>query len=93
MTRFLTPVNANGAILKENQKMFFQERRMNVIAKSAMVLGCSLLIHSAAFADKFDSCPDPEAARKFVKACMQESPYNTRETCEQRALEKLCSGK
>ncbi|MGD2139566.1 MAG: hypothetical protein PVH25_04150 [Burkholderiales bacterium] len=46
----------------------------------------------AAWADKFDSCPDPEAARKYVKVCMQESPYNTKETCEEIALRKFCSG-
>ena len=44
-------------------------------------------------ADKFDSCPDPEAARKYVKTCMQENPYNTKETCEEIALRKFCSEK
>jgi len=44
-----------------------------------------------ASADKFDACPDPEAARNFVKACMQENPYNTKEACEERALKSLCS--
>ncbi len=51
-----------------------------------------LVFVPAALADKFDTCPDPEAARKFVKACMQENPYNTKEACEERALQKLCSG-
>ena len=45
-----------------------------------------------ALAGKLDACPDPTAAEQFVKACMQENPYNTREACEQRALKKLCSG-
>ena len=46
-----------------------------------------------ALADKFDSCPDPDAARKYVKSCMQENPYNTKETCEEIALRKFCSEK
>ena len=53
----------------------------------------ALLLSAGASAGKLDACPDPAAAEKFVKACMQENPYNTREACEQRALERLCSGK
>ena len=65
-----------------------------------MTLTAKLLVATAALAfipttlaGKFDACPDPAAAEQFVKACMQENPYNTREACEERALKKLCSGK
>ena len=56
----------------------------------------SLLLSGAAThaqQDKFSACPDPEAARKYVKQCQQENPYNTLEVCEERALEKLCAAK
>jgi hypothetical protein len=43
--------------------------------------------------DKFAKCPDPEAAKQFVQSCMAQNPYNTREVCEQRALEELCGQK
>jgi len=43
--------------------------------------------------DRLAGCPDPAAAQKYVKQCLQENPYNTREVCEERALEKLCSKK
>jgi hypothetical protein len=51
----------------------------------------ALALIPAAMAGKFDACPDPAAAEQFVKACMQENPYNTREACEERALKKLCA--
>lgn len=57
-----------------------------LVAAAAAAFGVTVL------AGKFDACPDPAAAEKFVKACLQENPYNTQEACEQRALEKLCSG-
>jgi len=43
--------------------------------------------------DKFAQCPDPDAAKRYVQQCLGQNPYNTREVCEQRALEELCSGK
>ena len=64
---------------------------MGLIVKSLAVVA-TLVFSATATAGKLDACPDPAAAEKFVKACMQENPYNTREACEQRALEKLCSG-
>lgn len=53
---------------------------------------CTLLFAASAWAqeDKLAACPDPEAARKYVKDCMASNPYNTKETCEALALEKLC---
>jgi hypothetical protein len=52
----------------------------------------ALLIAGSAPAqdDKFAGCPDPDAARKYVKDCLASNPYNSRETCEELALEKLC---
>ena len=64
---------------------------MKLIAK-LMAAVAALMFGATALAGKFDACPDPAAAEKFVKACLQENPYNTQEACEQRALEKLCSG-
>jgi len=58
----------------------------------ALVIASMALMSTVAAADKFDACPDPDAARKWVKACMQENPYNTKESCEERALAKFCSG-
>ena len=43
--------------------------------------------------DKFAQCPDPAAAKRYVQQCLGQNPYNTREVCEERALEELCSGK
>jgi hypothetical protein len=43
--------------------------------------------------DKFAKCPDPEAARRYVKQCLAANPYNTQEVCEERALETLCGKK
>ena len=40
--------------------------------------------------DTFAKCPDPEAARQYVKQCQGANPYNTKEVCEERALEILC---
>ena len=56
------------------------------------VAAAAAALSTTALAGKFDACPDPAAAEMFVKACLQENPYNTQEACEQRALEKLCSG-
>jgi len=57
-----------------------------------VIAAATLVFVPVALADKFDACPDPDAARKYVKACMQENPYNTKEACEERALQKMCSG-
>ena len=43
--------------------------------------------------DRFAGCPDPEAARAYVKRCMQQNPYAPQEVCEQRALEQVCADK
>jgi hypothetical protein len=58
-------------------------------------LACALLAGGTAAQaqDKFADCPDPEAARNYVKQCRNENPYATQEACEERALERLCSGK
>lgn len=40
--------------------------------------------------DKFAKCPDPEAARQYVKQCRAANPYKTVEACEELALEQLC---
>jgi hypothetical protein len=66
--------------------------KMTLTAK-LLVATAALAVIPTALAGKFDACPDPAAAEKYVKACMQENPYNTREACEQRALERFCSGK
>ena len=63
------------------------------LAAKLLVATAALAFSATALAGKFDACPDPAAAEQFVKACMQENPYNTREACEERALKKLCSGK
>jgi len=64
---------------------------MKTLYRAMVLIGAiALLGTSAALADALDKCPDPEAARQWVRACMQENPYNTRESCEQRALEKFC---
>lgn len=65
---------------------------MKLFAKS-LAATVALAFIPSALAGKLDACPDPSAAEQFVKACMQENPYNTREACEERALKKLCSGK
>jgi hypothetical protein len=64
------------------------KRALAAAAAGAMLAGAAL-----AQDDKFAGCPDPEAARNFVKQCMQANPYNTREVCEQRALEQICGAK
>ena len=43
--------------------------------------------------DKFAQCPDPEAARQYVKECLAANPYKTKEVCEELALEKVCKKK
>lgn len=64
---------------------------MKLIAR-LLVAAAAAAFSATVLAGKLDACPDPAAAEKFVKACLQENPYNTREACEQRALDKLCSG-
>jgi hypothetical protein len=64
---------------------------MRILQRLALAMAALPLMTTVALADKFDACPDPEAARKWVKACMQENPYNTKESCEERALAKFCS--
>jgi len=55
-------------------------------------LGNLLLTCAAAQAqeDRFTKCPDPEAARQYVKECLAANPYKTKDVCEELALEKLC---
>ena len=55
-------------------------------------LASLLLVCAAAQAqeDRFAECPDPEAARQYVKQCRAANPYMTKEACEELALEKLC---
>ena len=65
---------------------------MSTFASFAIMFAAAGLVSTTALADKPDVCADPEAARKWVKTCMQENPYNTKEACEQRALEKFFSG-
>ncbi len=58
-------------------------------------LGSLLLASAASQAqdDRFAQCPDPEAARQYVKECLAANPYRTKEVCEELALEKLCKKK
>jgi hypothetical protein len=63
---------------------------MQTIYRISFALATIAMFQTSALADKFDACPDPASARRYVKACLQENPYNTQETCEARALEKLC---
>jgi len=60
-----------------------------------LLLASSLLASTADIRaqDKFADCPDPEAARNYVKQCRNENPYATLEACEERALERFCSAK
>jgi hypothetical protein len=61
---------------------------------TAAMLG-GLLSAAAGWAqdDKLADCPDPDAARKYVKQCLQQNPYNTEAVCIERALEQVCGGK
>jgi len=54
---------------------------------ASLWLGCAA---GLAEEDKFAKCPDPEAARQYVKQCRAANPYKTVEACEELALEKLC---
>ena len=65
---------------------------MAMLYRFAFVFAAMALLHASASADALDQCPDPEVARKWVKACMQENRYNTKESCEERALAQFCSG-
>jgi hypothetical protein len=70
---------------------------MHALRKLALLTALTLCALTSAPApaqdDRLAGCPDPAAARRYVKACMQENPYNTQEVCEERALEKLCPKK
>jgi hypothetical protein len=61
----------------------------------AAYLASLLLACAAAQAqeDRFINCPDPQAARQYVKQCQAANPYKTKEACEEQALEKLCTKK
>ena len=54
---------------------------------TSLLLACAT---AQAEEDKFAKCPDPEAARQYVKQCLAANPYRTREICEELALEKHC---
>jgi hypothetical protein len=56
---------------------------------ASLVLACAV---AQAQTDRFARCPDPEAARQYVKECLAGNPYRTKEVCEELALEKLCKG-
>jgi len=62
------------------------------VAARAGCLAGLLLANAAARAqeDKFAQCPDPEAARRYVKQCLAANPYKTKEVCEELALEQVC---
>ncbi len=66
---------------------------LSILPRIALAIAAITPITAVSAADKFETCPDPDAARKWVKACMQENPYNTKESCEERALARFCSGK
>ena len=57
---------------------------------ASLLLACAA---AQAEEDRFAKCPDPEAARQYVKECLGANPYKTKEACEQLALEKLCEKK
>jgi hypothetical protein len=61
----------------------------------AAYLASLLLACAAAQAqeDRLANCPDPQAARQYVKQCLAANPYKTKEACEELALEKLCTKK
>ena len=54
---------------------------------ASLLLACAT---ARAQEDTFAKCPDPEAARQYVKQCLAANPYRTKEICEELALEKLC---
>lgn len=64
---------------------------MHYICRISFAIATIAMFQTSALVDKFDACPKPASARRCVKACLQENPYNTQETGEARALEKLCS--
>jgi hypothetical protein len=57
---------------------------------ASLLLACAA---AQAQDDKLASCPDPQAAREYVKQCLAANPYKTKEACEEQALEKLCMKK
>jgi len=57
---------------------------------ASWLLAC-MLAHAEE--DKFADCPDPQAARQYVKQCLAVNPYKTKEACEELALEALCKKK
>jgi hypothetical protein len=81
-------------LLPTGDNVFLPSRmpRMTIVPRFALAIAIAALMTSTAAADKFDACPDPDAAREWVKACMQDNPYNTKEICEERALARFCSG-
>jgi hypothetical protein len=69
---------------------------MSMIPRILAAAVASTLLASGAAAraqDRFADCPDPGAARNYVKQCRNENPYATQEACEERALERFCSAK
>jgi hypothetical protein len=74
--------------LRQDQRRRSKETAM---IKTAVVVAMLYAGIAAAADDRFAKCPDPEAARRYVKECQQQNPYNTQEVCEERALEKLCA--
>jgi hypothetical protein len=89
----LTIINRLSVTRLHTEKINQQgEFEMKLIAE-LLAFGAALAFVSPALAGKLDDCPDPAAAKQFVKACMQENPYNTREACEERTLKKLCGGR
>jgi len=61
--------------------------------KLCMVAASGLMFAAGAVQaqdDKFAGCPEAEAARQYVKACLAANPYKTKEACEELALEKFC---
>jgi hypothetical protein len=56
----------------------------------SLLLACAA---ARAQEDKLANCPDPQAAREYVKQCLAANPYKTKEACEELALEKVCMKK
>jgi hypothetical protein len=68
--------------------------RRFIPAVAACMAALLLTLSSArAEEDKFAKCPDPQAAREYVKQCLAANPYKTKEVCEELALEKACKSK
>ncbi len=65
-------------------------RRVGRPLAAALCAALLSLAQTALAGDKFDDCADPEAARRYVKNCLAESPYRTQEYCEAQALQNAC---